>query len=142
MLVQLPPRLQFDYASVRRFLSLLRDEHDGDVVWEPRHSSWFSETADDLLREFKVARVATDPACVPSAGNPGGFSRLTYFRLHGPPRTYYSDYADEFLGSLARRLEILAGNTEAWCVFDNTAVGYATRNALGLKAKLDRLARG
>jgi uncharacterized protein YecE (DUF72 family) len=44
-----------------------------------------------------VARVAADPAVVPEAVRPGGWTGLVYYRLHGSPRIYYSAYAPEYL---------------------------------------------
>ncbi|HLM68927.1 MAG TPA: DUF72 domain-containing protein, partial [Longimicrobium sp.] len=59
-------------------------------------------------------------------------------RLHGSPRTYYSSYTDEYLDAVAARIrrDVDAGR-EAWCIFDNTASGAATQNALDLVARLD-----
>jgi uncharacterized protein YecE (DUF72 family) len=74
---------------------------------------------------------------VPAAAEPGGWPGTVYFRLHGSPRTYYSAYDASYLDALATRL--LAAPPGAWCIFDNTALGAATTNALGL---LDRLAGG
>jgi uncharacterized protein YecE (DUF72 family) len=136
VLIQLPPSLEFDRALAKRFLSLLRKNYAGDVVWEPRHGSWFDETADDLLQEFQIARVAADPPCVPAATRPGGFAGVFYFRLHGSPHLYYSEYSRDFLNGLAAQLADLATTTEVWCVFDNTAAGFAVRNALELTAML------
>jgi uncharacterized protein YecE (DUF72 family) len=136
VLIQLPPSLEFDQAIAKRFLSLLRQNYAGDVVWEPRHSSWFDEPTDDLLQEFQIARVAADPACVPAAARPGGFAGIFYFRLHGSPHLYYSEYSGDFLNGLAAQLANLATKAPVWCVFDNTAAGFATRNALALSAKL------
>lgn len=136
LLIQLPPSLEFKQERARLFLSRLRDLYDGDVAWEPRHSSWFSEIADELLREFQIARVATDPACVPAAAQPGGFAAFVYFRLHGSPRRYYSAYSEEFLDRIASQLTSLAQKARVWCVFDNTAAGHAIQNALQLAAKL------
>jgi len=46
---------------------------------------------------------------------------------------YYSAYDEPFLGRLARELANKAATgTDAWCVFDNTAAGSATTNALAL----------
>jgi uncharacterized protein YecE (DUF72 family) len=101
VLVQLPPSLEFHEAQARGFFSLLRGMHSGDVVVEPRNKSWFTGNVERLLQEFHVARVAADPACVPSAAQPGGCSRLAYFRLHGSPRLYYSAYTSAFLDRLS-----------------------------------------
>jgi uncharacterized protein YecE (DUF72 family) len=136
MLIQLPPSLEFEDGFVRKFLLQLRESYSGDVVCEPRHSSWFEDSADALLNEFRIARVAADPACVPAAASPGGFGDLTYFRLHGSPRRYYSAYTENFLNAVATQLASLARNARVWCVFDNTASGSAVRNARELTAIL------
>jgi uncharacterized protein YecE (DUF72 family) len=136
LLVQLPPSLEFEHGRARLFLARLREIYGGDVAWEPRHSSWFSEEADELLRKFCVARAAADPACVPAAAQPGGFAPFVYFRLHGSPRRYYSAYSEEFLSKIADQIAILARSARVWCVFDNTAAGQAIQNALRLAANL------
>ena len=128
LLVQLPPSFAFDARVIARFLELLRARHDGDVVWEPRHATWFTGKADALLAEYRIARVAADPPCAPAAGSPGGWTGLTYYRLHGSPRTYWSSYTPEFIGALAARL-----TAESWCIFDNTASGAALDNALSAR---------
>ena len=136
VLIQLPPSLEFDRARAGEFLTLLRQNYAGDVVWEPRHSSWFGDRVDDLLKEFHVARVAADPACGPAARRPGGLTILAYFRLHGSPRRYYSAYSDDFLDALSAQVASLVPRARVWCVFDNTASGAAIHNALALTAKL------
>lgn len=128
VLVQLPPSLAFRPDLAAGFLSRLRGSFDGRVVLEPRHLSWFTEQADALLIEHKVGRVAADPAVVPQAAEPGGHRALSYYRLHGSPRIYYSAYSPEFLMALAARL--LAARERVWCIFDNTAEGAAAMNAL------------
>ena len=139
VLIQLPPSLEFDYARARKFLALIRGSFSGDVVWEPRHSSWFDLQVDDLLMEYQIARVAADPACVPAAAQPGGLATLAYFRLHGSPRRYFSDYSRESLNMLVAQLASLDAKAHVWCIFDNTALGAATTNALELAAKLKKL---
>ncbi|HEX8833457.1 MAG TPA: DUF72 domain-containing protein, partial [Abditibacteriaceae bacterium] len=49
LLVQLPPSLAFDEAIVSSFFSTLRDCFAGHVVCEPRHLTWFSPEANELL---------------------------------------------------------------------------------------------
>jgi uncharacterized protein YecE (DUF72 family) len=102
LLVQLPPSLAFDAVVTGAFFEYLRDHFSGSVVCEPRHASWFTAEADQLLAGFQVARVAADPAAVAANGHPGGWSDLAYYRLHGSPQIYYSPYADDYLDTLAR----------------------------------------
>lgn len=140
VLIQLPPSLEFDSAVVSRFLREVRAIHTGAVALEPRHESWFEPAPDGLLARFKIARVAADPLPAKMqdmsiAQSPGGFDGLEYWRLHGSPKIYYANYASDFLDTLAKRLSNSAQSKDVWCVFDNTAVGHATNNALELTAK-------
>jgi uncharacterized protein YecE (DUF72 family) len=139
VLFQLPPKLEFASAGVKSFLTSVRHIYAGKVIWEPRHPSWFTEKVDAMLKEFDVARVAADPALVPSAGLPGGRPSLVYFRLHGSPRTYYSSYSEDYLRALAARMAHLSANAEVWSIFDNTASGFAVPNAVTLRDRLTRL---
>jgi len=139
LLVQLPPSLDFNARVARAFFTALRKQFDGGVALEPRHASWFGESANRLLKKFKVARVAADPPRAKNDGEPGGWPGLAYFRLHGAPRIYYSSYEDGYLDALAGRLKVFRrARIPTWCIFDNTALGAATSNALSL---VDRLAR-
>lgn len=142
ILFQLPPSLEYASNTARRFVSSLRERYAGDVVWEPRHRSWFYQDATDLLTEFHIARVAADPACTALASQPGGWPSPVYFRLHGSPRLYYSAYKDDFLNALAWQIAELNRSTEVWCVFDNTASGYAIPNAALLRDKMAEIAPG
>lgn len=136
LLVQLPPSLSFEPAVATAFFTALRSRSSAPVVCEPRHASWFTPEAEETLIEHEVARVAADPARVPAAGEPGGWPGLVYFRLHGSPRIYYSAYDEKYLDALASRLEEHAATGRpAWCIFDNTVLGAATRNALDLLLK-------
>jgi len=137
LLVQLPPSLVFDATIAKQFFKNLKAVTEVSIACEPRHESWFADVADTLLRELQVARVAADPARVPAAGDPGGSRHLTYFRLHGSPKVYYSSYSKEYIHRLADRLR---GESQArrtvWCIFDNTTLGAATANALALSTAL------
>lgn len=140
LLFQLPPRLAFEPERARSFFAALRARFDGSVVCEPRHADWFTARAEALLAEFRVARAAVDPAVTEAAAVPGGWSGLAYFRLHGSPRMYYSAYEPDQLERFARQLE-RAGQDRCpvWCIFDNTAAGAATANALALLQRMHGL---
>lgn len=135
LLVQLPPSLELEVPVAERFFAALRSRSPVAVACEPRHPSWFTAEADELLERLGVARVAADPARVPAAAEPGGWPGLAYYRLHGSPRIYYSEYSEEFLEVLASRLREDSARP-VWCIFDNTTLGAATGNALGLLSRL------
>jgi uncharacterized protein YecE (DUF72 family) len=143
LLIQLPPSLKFDAAIAGDFFTQLRAQTTSAAVIEPRHPGWFTEEAEALFHAFRIARVAVDPApknvSRDSASEPGGDRAVVYVRLHGSPRIYYSDYARDALAAVATRLraEQRAGS-DVWCIFDNTALGHATENALALNALLGR----
>jgi uncharacterized protein YecE (DUF72 family) len=129
ILIQLPPSLEFNLARTETFLDDFRQQFQGEAVIEPRHSSWFESNADELLSAYRVGRVAADPARVPEASQPGGWSGLRYWRLHGSPRMYYTPYGEERLGGMVARLL-----PNDWCIFDNTAAGAAIHDALLLQS--------
>jgi uncharacterized protein YecE (DUF72 family) len=135
ILFQLPPKLAFEPRVARCFFADVRARFQGGVVCEPRHQNWFTAPADDLLKEFRVGRVAADPAVVAAAAEPGGWHGVTYFRLHGSPRMYYSEYGADRIEQYARQLA--TRDQACWCIFDNTAHGAATADALALKERLD-----
>lgn len=140
LLVQLPPSLEFDRGLARDFLEVMRGLHDGEAVLEARHRSWFATDAEDLLGRHRVARVAADPPRAEGDGLPGAHRSLAYFRLHGQPELYRSAYRDGDLERWADRIRTAARKAEeVWCIFDNTAAGAATGDALAL---LDLLGEG
>ncbi|MBK7976348.1 MAG: DUF72 domain-containing protein [Deltaproteobacteria bacterium] len=138
VLIQLPPSLVYDDTLARRFFYQLRALHDGAVVCEPRHPSWFAGTAGRALVEHRVARVAADPSPTAAGSEPGGHDQVTYFRLHGTPQMYHSSYPKPYLHGLATRLTHARGSAPAWVIFDNTAAGAAAANALALVQELRR----
>ena len=134
ILIQLPPKLAFDEQTAVDFFRQLRRLFAGPAVIEPRHVTWFSNEVDELLVEFEIARVGADPPHAEGGDLPGGYRGMTYLRLHGSPRVYFSSYSREKLDELLVVLSRISG--PAWCVFDNTASGAAGQNALELQALL------
>ena len=131
LLLQMPPSLSFQPGIADQFLSEFRSRTRGSIVCEPRHASWFTAEVEALLAELRIARVAADPAPVPGADEPGGWRGLSYYRLHGSPRIYYSGYSPEYLSAVTELLICdIAAAVETWCIFDNTAAFAATGDAL------------
>ncbi len=142
LLLQFPPKLSFDEQTAQTLCAALRARFDGLVVVEPPHASWFAPRADALLREFHIGRAAADPAVAPAAAVPGGWNGVGYFRLHGSPHIYYSEYDAGAIERIAQRMMAAAQNgTEVWCIFNNTAAGAATVNALSLQERIEVLAK-
>jgi uncharacterized protein YecE (DUF72 family) len=139
LLLQLPPKFAFEKRGTNRFFRELRRRMDVPVACEPRHPSWFTPDVNDWLAEHRVARVAADPAPVAGAGETAGWDGLAYYRWHGSPRVYYSDYDAAALAALGGRLEgQRQRGVPVWCIFDNTASGAALGNALALTAQTRR----
>jgi len=124
VLCQLPPNLIFDPATVGDYFSFMRSAFAGDIVIEPRHSSWLAEEATNLLDQLAIGRVFADPAPIDT---PAAATR-NYIRLHGTPKIYYSAYGKAELEAFAAML-----STDSWCIFDNTASGAAIGNALAMQ---------
>jgi uncharacterized protein YecE (DUF72 family) len=131
ILVQLPASLKFDHKITKRFFEMIRKVYSGNLAIEPRNDEWVSEDARKILVDFKVSKVIADPEKCPTEDSEilmaGGFR---YYRLHGSPVIYKSQYSEKFLLKLSRELK---DRKETWCIFDNTTFGHATDNALTLK---------
>ncbi len=143
LLVQLPPKLEFDSSAALAFFAdfaaRTADWTGAAIACEPRNSSWFTPAADAVLEQLKVARVAADPALSPDASAPGGWPGLAYWRLHGSPVMYRSSYADR-IADYARAIAA-ASAPNRWCMFDNTASSAATGDALALAEQARTAAR-
>jgi uncharacterized protein YecE (DUF72 family) len=136
LLVQLPPKLEFDPAVARPFFTEMKAKSPVALACEPRNASWFQAEADALLAELSVARVAADPAICGAAARPGGWSGLRYWRLHGSPNMYRSSYSDRIDEYAALIREFDSAAAESWCIFDNTASSAATGDALAVASAL------
>ncbi len=136
VLVQLPPTFAFDADVAAMFFKTVRQRFGCMVACEARHPTWFDEDATAVLTHAGITRVIADPA----KGQPGDHVPTTsaiYARLHGAPRIYYSAYSFEYLAQLARDLRThQAAGRDVWCIFDNTASGAATANALTVQSQL------
>ncbi|MEO9336196.1 DUF72 domain-containing protein [Mesorhizobium sp. SB112] len=134
LLVQLPPSLRFEPEIASKFFDELRSRSDTPIALEPRHASWFGPKPTAMLKDAKISRVAADPPPVPDATSPGGWNGLAYFRMHGSPRIYHSNYEPDRIETIAGNMK--AANAESWCIFDNTAQFHALENALSLKSSM------
>ncbi len=133
VLIQLPPSLKFEVAIAKSFFKMVRSHYPGSIVLEPRHPTWFTPAASELLHAHNISRVIADPLPVPKADDFGDQDTV-YYRFHGSPKIYYSDYAKTDLDQMSQELsDAISTARNVWCIFDNTALGYATGNALYIR---------
>jgi uncharacterized protein YecE (DUF72 family) len=130
LLLQFPGKQNFNEKKMGRFLEIIRKHYAGFVVIEPRNQTWISKEAKSLMKEFKVSKVVADPErCPHDSRNILSTGEITYYRLHGSPVIYRSSYSKDFIQKIEHDLSAFKN---PWCIFDNTAQGKATGNALTL----------
>lgn len=129
LLIQLPAGQKFYVERMERFYSAIRSLYHGPLVLEPRNLTWMFRDSIRLMKKYRITKVIADPEKCPGELE----SELAYYRLHGSPDIYSSDYSHYYLDELV--LELENTTTDAWCIFDNTTFGYATLNALAVLEK-------
>ena len=116
-LLQLPPSLTFEPATVRAFYETL--PHDLPVAVEFREKSWLEPASFELLREFRLAHVVVDePHLPPRLERTGPFAYLRWHG-HGSPLWYDYTYSHEELALWAPKVRELANGPEPVLGFFN-----------------------
>ncbi len=103
---------------------------------EPRHPSFDSPEARELMRRHDVCMVVADSAGRwPRMGD--STADFHYVRLHGDTELYTSGYSDEALDAWAERCRAWgAEGADVHVYFDNDAKGHAPHDALALLERL------
>jgi uncharacterized protein YecE (DUF72 family) len=127
LLLQFPKSQDFHFDHMKIFYRTIRKVFKGPVAIEARNLTWMSAEAVSLMKQYRVSKVIADPEKCP--GEVEG--EIKYYRLHGSPEIYKSNYEDDDLNNLYE--EINHATTDVWCIFDNTTFGYATNNAVTIK---------
>lgn len=130
LLMQFAAGQKFDLSDMRKFYRTIRTIYQGPIALEARNMGWMKKEAIELMREFNISKVSADPEkCLVEVA-----SELAYYRLHGSPEIYKSNYDENYLDDLYKNdLKKLSG--DIWCIFDNTTFGYATNNAVTIMQK-------
>ena len=132
LLVQLSPRVPFDYARLAYFLAHVPPGLS--VAAEFRHPSWHQERLFELLERYGAAYCVMSGAQLPCILR--ATARFVYVRLHGPDpqHLYAGSYTDDDLRWWADRVrEWGSMSRDVFVYFNNDAGGYAVRNADTLK---------
>lgn len=127
LLLQFPKGQEFHFDNMKNFYQIIRKIFLGPVALEARNLTWMREESLALLKMFNISKVTADPERCPFDHD----SQIQYYRLHGSPETYKSNYNEEYLNNLYE--EMRSATTDIWCIFDNTTFGHATNNAIMIK---------
>ena len=134
-LLQLPPSLPFEPATVRAFYATL--PKDLPVAVEFRERSWLAPESFELLREFGLAYVIVDaPHLPPQLDVTGPFAYIRWHG-HGSPLWYDYTYTAPELDAWVPRIQALAQATPTiYGFFNNHFRGDAAVNCRTLSETL------
>jgi uncharacterized protein YecE (DUF72 family) len=136
VLWQLPENFTRDDA---RLAGALEQLPPGRHAFEFRHASWFQPAVYRLLREHEAALVIADH---PQRAFQT-YERTApwrYVRLHFGARGRRGNYSQRELEDWARRVSGWRRRDEVYVYFNNDWEGFAPRNALWMRARLERAA--
>ncbi len=135
ILFQLPPSFHFSKENLHKIIDQL--DPDFKNVLEFRHSSWWNE---EVFETFRKADVTFSGLSYPSPNLSSELiqtNQQVYYRLHGVPILYKSEYASEQLNELAD--SVPSKCDEAFIYFNNTWGLAGIRNALEFKRITEKI---
>ncbi len=129
LLLQLPPRLRFEEAPIRRFLEIL--PRDFTFALEPRNRTWMALEAFDLLRSLGVAYAIVDEPLLPPDLHVTASTAYVRWHGHGTEPWYNYRYPEGQLTEWVPRVQQVASQAETvFGFFNNHFHGYAPENCL------------
>ncbi|WP_415327121.1 DUF72 domain-containing protein [Chryseobacterium sp. MMS23-Vi53] len=132
-LYQFPPSFKKNQENIDLILKNINFNYLN--VIEFRHESWWEEEIFNLLKENNVVFSG-----VSFPGNLSekviiNYREILYYRLHGKPILYKSEYSEEFLNDLAEKIK--EEQKKTFIFFNNTWGTAAIKNSLYLKKILE-----
>lgn len=125
VLFQLPPHLAYSEDTLQRILSQLNPSYLN--VIEFRHKSWWRE---DVYAQLKQKRIVFSGISYPNLPDDVISNGSTvYYRFHGLPKLYFSDYDPAFLRQIVLLIKEDPTIKQAYLYFNNTAAAAALSNA-------------
>jgi len=134
LLFQLPPSFKYNKEVIEKFFKILPSDYSNII--EIRNISFHNEEFVELLKKYKVCLCFSDCAGKYPSWYEVQTTDYLYIRLHGSEKLYVSNYEEEELQELAKKIKSFKVKS-AFVYFDNTAEGYAVPNALRLKEILE-----
>jgi uncharacterized protein YecE (DUF72 family) len=125
VLFQFPPRFRYDEERLARVLSQLDPGFDN--ILEFRHPGWWCDKVYTALRHKGISFCGMSHPELPN--DPIVTGPLIYYRFHGVPDLYRSNYNDATLKQFVDKLTMKSDIKKAWCYFNNDAAVAAIPNA-------------
>ncbi|HEU4470540.1 MAG TPA: DUF72 domain-containing protein [Flavisolibacter sp.] len=138
ILFQLPPQLHYADEVLDRILGNMDPQFTN--VLEFRHSSWWKEPVYRKLADHGISFCGHSYPGLPDKvviNTPAA-----YYRFHGVPKLYYSQYDASFINAVGEALKSKDTLDTAFVYFNNTATEAALRNAAQLVTALGLPLRG
>lgn len=133
-LYQFPPSFKNTPENLELILNNLDFGYVNTI--EFRHRSWWQENIFTVLKEHRIIFSGVSfPGDLPE-DIINNHPETLYYRLHGKPVLYKSEYSHHFLDHLAE--EILKTEKKVFIFFNNTWGTAAINNALYLKKLLEK----
>ncbi len=138
ILIQLPPRLDFQLEQMQKFFEILPPEYRFAV--EFRHLSWLKPETWDLLKRYDIAYVVVDEPLLPPEIHVT--TDFAYFRWHGKGTSLWYDYKYDTkeLARWAPKVQETAKKAgRIYGYFNNHFHGYAVENCLQVLEMLGKV---
>lgn len=129
VLFQLPPKFVYTPEA----LELIITQLDNSVhnVLEFRHPSWWNKEVYTILKQANITFCSHSYPNLPD--EVVSTNGVVYYRFHGVPKLYYSEYSENFLNNIISSIQKKKTNTKAFLLFNNTATMAAINNARYIK---------
>lgn len=132
VLFQFHPKTVYTPELLEEILAQLDPEVSN--VLEFRDASWWREDVYQALAAQKIVFCGISHPHLPNT--PVVNRPLAYYRFHGVPILYKSEYSTQFLDEVSDSINADEQVREAYLYLNNTAKGHAIKNALYLQEKL------
>lgn len=126
VLFQLPPQLIYSASKLDSIISQL--DHSFTNVIEFRHDSWWRE---DVIQRLSQDNISFSGVSFPKIEHdqPIVNTEIVYYRFHGVPRLFYSEYSEGFLQKTFNAIAASEKAGTVYLYFNNTASTAALHNA-------------
>lgn len=126
VLFQLPPQISFSNEMLKKIIS--QTDASFNNVIEFRNSTWWRDDVKTILKENHISfcgvsfpKISFDDAVINTP--------LCYYRFHGVPKLFYSEYDQAFIKKIHEQIRKDSTVKNAFIYFNNTASLAALHNA-------------